>query len=367
MSVTRILLSTGGTGGHVFPALATAEAIRKRAPKAEILFIGTAHGPERRWVEAAAGEIRYEGLAVKGLLGRGIAAVPSAFALGRATLRALGLIRAFKPQVVGCFGGYACVPAGIAARLQSVPLAVHEQNAIPGAATALISRIADKVLLSLPGSREQFPGAEHRERFTLTGNPVREEIAALATRERRKSTSNLLVLGGSQGAKALNEAVVRALPGLLDEGVVIRHQTGPAHLDEVRAAYRAAKADPAMAVDFIADMAQAYRWADLVLCRSGASTVAELTVAAVPAFFVPFPHAVHDHQRKNAEAVVLAGGGLLIPQDDLANRDLAAEIVAVLTDRERLARMQAGARSLARPEAARQVAHELLTLIRPTS
>lgn len=353
---TRIVLTTGGTGGHVFPALAVAEQLRALCPDVELLFVGSQYGPEARL--AAQAGVDFQGLPVRGVLGRGFKAMTAAFGMARAVMQARTVLARFQPQAVAGFGAYASVPALAAARLAGIPLTVHEQNAVPGMSNRLLGRMATQIFLSLPDDRGAFPEG----RVTLTGNPVRGAVAVLYSQPFTPVTGRkprLLVVGGSQGAKAVNSVILGALGRLLS--VDIRHQTGETDYERVRAGYTA-HGHTGDTSPFINDMAAAYAWADLVLCRSGASTVAELALAGKPAVCIPFPHATHDHQTENAQALVRVGAAKLVPERDLPDVDVPALMLELLCDNDSLQIMSLAARTLARPHAAREVAEGVLKL-----
>ncbi len=379
----RVILTTGGTGGHIFPALSTAEALKKRLPDVEILFVGGLYGPEGTLARKHG--LPFAGLPVRGMLGRGLKMIPAAWAMLRGVVRAWRLVRAFKPDVVMGFGGYAAFATVLAAWLCGLPTGIHEQNAIPGAANRLLGKLVRVICLSLPDLAQAFPSG----RTVMTGNPIRADIAALnpadntpeetgdllmAGRKRAfapdlkqsDGVPSLLIMGGSQGALALNSLGISLLAALRDAGARVLHQTGPRDLERVRAAYIAHGFSPESAEDavvpFIDDMAAAYRSADLALCRSGATTLAELAATGTPAVLVPFPHAAHDHQTMNARAAENAGAAVLIPESELAGRDMAALVLALLRNPEKLDAMGRAARSLAKPQAAAAVADEIIRL-----
>ncbi|WP_165078919.1 MULTISPECIES: undecaprenyldiphospho-muramoylpentapeptide beta-N-acetylglucosaminyltransferase [unclassified Desulfovibrio] len=356
----KILLTTGGTGGHIFPALAVAEELRRRTPGARLLFVGSEYGPEARLCARAG--IEFAGLPVRGFLGRGLRAVGAAARMSVAVGKALSLVRGFRPDAVAGFGGYAAFAPMLAARLCGVPAVLHEQNAVAGTSNRVLARLARRVCVSLPGT-QGFPA----EKCVLTGNPVRAAIAGVADRRKdaaTRGTKRLLVLGGSQGAHSLN----RLLPGLLAElkaaGVEIRHQCGGKDLDATRAAYAEAGYAPDCVSAFIDDMAEAYAWADLALCRAGASTVAELCAGGVPSVLVPFPAAIHDHQTRNAEVVAQAGAGRLVQERDFPQTGMAALLLGLLADPAALAAMGRAARGLSRTDAAAAVADALTAVAR---
>ncbi len=370
----RIILTTGGTGGHIFPALAVAEEIRRRWPDASILFVGGKYGPEGDM--AAQAGLSFAGLPVRGFLGRGLKMVGAGLGMLRALTTAVAIMRRVKPHAVVGFGGYAAFAAVTAARWCGVPTAVHEQNSFPGLANKLLAKKADRVFISLPDDKGCFPAAK----TLLTGNPVRASIAALAedgARESRAAGRNVLVLGGSQGAKAINDAVLANLENLLDADVTLWHQAGAAEAPKVREAYRRAGSKMAgvgvaatgneklRAEPFIQDMAAAYAWADLAVCRAGATTIAELTAAGCPALFIPFPAATGDHQTKNARQLVDAGAAELLPQAAISpDFALLGRKVRELLDRpEQLRAMAAAMKSLARPAAAEVLVDALEMMI----
>jgi UDP-N-acetylglucosamine--N-acetylmuramyl-(pentapeptide) pyrophosphoryl-undecaprenol N-acetylglucosamine transferase len=351
--MTRVaLVMAGGTGGHVFPALATARVLQKRGY--DIVWLGTQRGIESRLVPAAG--IPVEWLSVSGLRGKGFATLLVApVRLAVALFQALRAVRKHRPSVVLGAGGFASGPGGVAAWLLRRPLVVHEQNAVAGLTNRVLARLADRVLEGFPGSFGRGVRAEH------VGNPVRPEIAAVPPPERRYPTregrARLLVFGGSQGAARLNAVVPAALaelPRELRPDVI--HQTGRNGFDETVAAYQS-RGIEADVRPFIDDMAGAYGWADMAVCRSGALTVAELAAAGVPAVLVPFPAAVDDHQTRNAEHVVRAGAAVLLPERELTPVSLAATLRELLeAGRPRLAKMAAAARGTAITDADERLA-----------
>lgn len=348
-----LLLTTGGTGGHIFPALAVAEEARRRWPSARLLFAGSLYGPEARLCAEAG--IDFAGLPVRGFLGRGVRALGAAGRMGVSVLKALALVRRFRPDAVAGFGGYAAFAPMLAARLLGVPGILHEQNAVAGTSNRLLARLARTVCVSLPETEGFAPG-----RMVVTGNPVRAAICGVgAARDAGRGTRRLLVLGGSQGAHALNLMLPELLPRLRAAGVEIRHQCGERDLERTRAAYAAAGEDPMRVTAFIDDMAAAYAWADMALCRAGASTVAELCAAGLPSVLVPFPAAIHDHQTRNAAVLARAGAARLVQERDVARTDVAGEILGILGDPAVRAGMGTAALTLARPDAASAVADVL--------
>jgi UDP-N-acetylglucosamine--N-acetylmuramyl-(pentapeptide) pyrophosphoryl-undecaprenol N-acetylglucosamine transferase len=353
----HIVVMAGGTGGHVFPALAVARALEQRG--ATISWIGTARGLEAELVPAHGYELDLIG--ISGLRGKGLAGwLVAPVRVARAISQALGIIRRRRADAVLGMGGFVTGPGGVAARLLRRPLIVHEQNALAGLTNRLLARIASRVLEAFPGA---LPGAEH------TGNPVRPEISAIAApadRYRgRTGPLRLLVIGGSQGALALNEGVPRALSALAPEHrPQVRHQSGRRHEEATCRSYREAGVD-AEVLPFLNNMSEAYAWADLVICRSGALTVSELAAAGVPSVLVPFPHAVDDHQTVNGRFLSDAQAAVLLPQPELDSRltDILNEFCAdPEAGRNRLQQMAEAARALARPEATEVVAEVCLEM-----
>ena len=356
MSAARpVLVMAGGTGGHVFPALAVAERLRARG--VAVTWMGTRNGLEATLVPKAG--IPMEWIEVSGLRGKGLGRkLRTPLMLGRAFRQAGAILRRLQPPVVLGMGGFASGPGGMMARLLGIPLVVHEQNAIAGMTNRWLARFASQVLEAFPNT---FPPAR---RASAVGNPVRESIATLPPPEERWADRNgrprLLVLGGSQGALALNQLVPRALALLSDDArPEVWHQAGGQLHEAAEAAYREAGMT-ARLTPFIEDMAEAYGWADLVLCRAGALTVAELAAAGVGAVLIPFPFAVDDHQTANARFLEQGGAALIRQQADLTAERLAATLRDLLGDRAHPLDMARAARRLAKIDAAERVARACL-------
>ena len=351
----HVMILAGGTGGHIFPGLAVAAALRARG--ATVSWLGADGAMETRLVPQHG--IALDTIAVRGLRGKGLAALATAPLRVLAAVRAaLRVLRARRPDAVISFGGYAAGPGGLAARLRGTPLIVHEQNRAPGLTNRVLARFARAVLTGFPDS---FPGVAEQ----WVGNPVRDDIAALpppADRlARRAGAMRVLVLGGSQGARALNDAVPRALAPLTGS-VEVRHQCGEKLREGAELAY--AQAGIAASVEpFIADMAQAYSWADVVVCRAGALTLAEVCAAGVGSVLVPFPEAVDDHQTRNAEYLVERGAALLLPQGGALVEELRAVLAMLASDPARRLEMAQSARTLAKADAAERVAAMVLDVI----
>lgn len=321
----RIVIMAGGTGGHVFPALAVAERMREKGW--QVSWLGTHTGLESRVVPARGIEIDW--LTVAGVRGKGmLTKIKALFLLVAACLQAWRILRRRKPVVVLGMGGFVAAPGGLMAKLLKIPLVIHEQNRVPGTTNRLLARMADQVLEAFPGSFNKEWGAH------WTGNPLREEFLVPAADEsRHEGKDRILVVGGSQGAKVLNEVMPETAAAL--DNVEVMHQTGASMCDEVSRRYQALQVEARVSA-FIDDIAAAYGWADLVICRSGAMTVSEVAAAGVPAIFVPFPYAIDDHQVANAHYLVDAGGGALLLQKDLTATALAEQITRVLAYRKEI-------------------------------
>ncbi len=352
-----VLIMAGGTGGHVFPALAVADELQRAGQS--VLWLGTQEGLEARVIPQAGLPIAW--ISVRGLRGKGVLRILNApFMLAAALWQAAAVLLRARPCAVLGMGGFVTGPGGLMAWLLRRPLLIHEQNSVAGLTNRLLAPLANRVLIAFPGA---LPA---RVKPLHTGNPVRGAITLVAApRERfatRQERLRVLVLGGSLGAQALNETVPQALALLpVEQRPAVRHQSGVRHIDAARAAYTNANVE-AQVDAFVDDMASAYAWADLVVCRAGALTIAELTAVGVGAVLVPYPHAVDDHQTGNAQYLVEAGAALLIQQRDLSVDGLAQLLGSLLADRPRLLQMAEAARQLARPDAARVVAEQCLQL-----
>jgi len=350
-----VMIMAGGTGGHIFPALSVAEHMRTAGWS--VVWLGSRAGMEARIVPPkgyAMAWIRFSGLRGKGL----IAAALLPFNLLVAFVQSARAIFTHRPDVVLGMGGYVAFPGGMMASLFNRPLVIHEQNSVAGLTNRVLGYVADKVLLGFPGAFGKRAKAE------WSGNPVRSDIAAIAPPEQRfagrSGRLRVLVIGGSQGAKALNEVVPRAIASMSESArPEVIHQAGAAHLDVVRANYASARVE-AKVIPFIEDMAASYAAADVMICRAGASTIAELAAAGVAAVLVPFPSAVDDHQTRNARFLSERDAALLIPQNELTPERLAG-LLAEFT-RDKLLAMAKHARAAGRPEATRAVAEACMRL-----
>jgi UDP-N-acetylglucosamine--N-acetylmuramyl-(pentapeptide) pyrophosphoryl-undecaprenol N-acetylglucosamine transferase len=351
MSLAPVLIMAGGTGGHVFPALAVAKVLRARGT--DVVWLGSVNGMESRLVPANG--FTLECIRVAGLRGKGwLTWLLAPWRLGVAVLQARSILQRVQPSAVLGAGGFASGPGGIAARLARVPLLIHEQNAVAGMTNRWLARIATQVFEAFPGSFGPQVKAQ------CIGNPVRAEIAALPTPEQRfvgrSGPIRVLVLGGSQGAQRLNALLPQALARIAaDARPQVRHQAGERGLAAAQKAY----ADSGVPVDlvaFIDDMAQAYAWCDLVICRAGALTITELQAAGLGAVLVPFPAAVDDHQTKNAQVMVGVGAARLVQERDLSADSLSMLINELIRDRGRLLNMARAARRQAITNAAERLA-----------
>lgn len=346
----KLLIMAGGTGGHVYPALAVAHHLRERGH--EIVWMGAPESFESRVVPAQG--IPLEVVRVTGLRGKGVLKLLQApLLIARAVWQALKILRRVRPDAVLGMGGFAAGPGGIAAWIARRPLLIHEQNAAAGLTNRVLARLARRVL-------EAFPGT-FKHAMTV-GNPVRAGFAELADPAQRldhEGPARVLIVGGSQGAKALNERVPQALALLAPaERPAVRHQAGRT-LEIAQRAYLTAGVT-AEVTAFIDDMPAALGWADLVICRAGASTIAELSAAGVASVLVPFPAAVDDHQTRNAEYLSQAGAALLVPEAQLSAERLATQLRALLADRPRLQHMATAARSRAWTDAVQVIADQCL-------
>ncbi|HBB78846.1 undecaprenyldiphospho-muramoylpentapeptide beta-N-acetylglucosaminyltransferase [Stutzerimonas xanthomarina] len=344
---SNVLIMAGGTGGHVFPALACAHEFQSRGYK--VHWLGTPRGIENEVVPAAGLPLHL--IEVSGLRGKSVASLLKApWQLLRSLWQARRVMRQLQPVCVLGLGGYVTGPGGLAARLAGVPLVIHEQNAVAGTANRSLAPFAARVCEAFPGT---FAASDKRR---TTGNPVRTELFLETPRDSLADRRpRLLVLGGSLGAEPLNKLLPDALAQVSSElRPEVFHQAGKQHADITRERYEAAGVT-AQVAPFIKDMASAYAWADLVICRAGALTVCELAAAGLPSFLVPLPHAIDDHQTHNAEYLAKEGAALLLPQATTDAAALAAQLTEVLMQPEKLKAMGATARRLSRPDATRTV------------
>lgn len=352
----RILIMAGGTGGHVFPALAVAKYLAQLGW--QVQWLGTAERMEAKLVPQHGFDINF--IDIKGVRGNGlIRKLTAPIKILRSIIQARAVIKKFKPDVVLGMGGFASGPGGVAARLSGVPLVLHEQNAIAGMTNKLLSHIANRVLVAFDGTFEQGE--------SLVGNPIRAELIKLG--EEQKSIHDdgslkLLVVGGSLGAQILNKLLPEVTEDLSRQhSITVWHQVGRDNLPAVFSEYKARGQDiNTKVVEFIDDMEGAYRWADLIICRSGALTVSELAAVGLASILVPYPHAVDDHQTKNAQILVDAGASILLPQSEMDSVTLSAELARLASNRELLQQMGKKARDVAVTDATQKVASVCIEL-----
>lgn len=353
----RIVIAGGGTGGHIFPGLAIAQAAQRLQPETDVLFVGAEQGLERTVIPKAGYPI--ELLTISGLKNltwrqkcRSLFAVPVAVA------KSMLILHRYHADAVIGVGGYASGPVVLAAAMLGIPSAICEQNSIPGLTNRILGKVVRRVFGSFAYSASYFPA----RKFELSGNPVRQEFLKQITQAASLVTPtqqayHLLVLGGSQGARALNEAVPKAAHLLKQKGldVTVLHQAGKSEVDKVKQAYLEAGV-PAQVSPFIDNMVEAYQQADVTICRSGATTCAEVMVLGVPTIMVPFPFAADDHQTKNAQELSENNAGILIVQSKLTPQALAEELTTLLQSPHKREAMAKAAKSLGRPEAAEAIA-----------
>ncbi len=360
----RLIIAGGGTGGHLFPGIAVAEEFLSRDTANRVLFVGTERGIEARAVPAAGYGL--ELISAAGIRGKGFLSQLKGAALmlyGYGQSRKI--LKEFRPDMVLGVGGYASLPMVLAARGMGIPRFVHEQNAIPGQTNRLLARFASKVFITLEESARYFPSATTQ----LTGNPLRRQILDMVDQvaaggtpgnKQRDDRLHLFIFGGSQGAHALNAAMVGALPLLRESGVklAIIHQTGEKECTDVREAYRTAGVT-AEVTPFITDMAAQYAVADLIICRAGATTIAEVTACGKACLFIPFPHAVDDHQRRNAEALLKKDACFMMLERELTGESLAGAISTLAADPTLVRTTGDLALGLARLDAAKIIVDEM--------
>lgn len=342
MMARHVLIMAGGTGGHVFPGLACAREFQRRGMT--VSWLGTSAGIEAKLVPQAGIELFC--IDIKGVRGKGVVRLLSApLMLAQAVWQAIAVVRKVKPDCVLGMGGFAAAPGGFAARLMMKPLVIHEQNSVAGTTNRLLAPCATRVM-------EAFPDTFARKaKVRWAGNPVREEISAVASVAGDNKPLHLLVLGGSLGAQILNEAVPAALATIAPgERPIVRHQCGAQHAEKTAAIYRQHDID-ADVQPFITDMAATYAWADVVVCRAGALTIAELTCAGRASILVPLPHAIDDHQTKNAEWLQKAGGAEILLQKQLTPESLAQHLLQFIRSPQKIITMAKAARAQSKPDA----------------
>jgi UDP-N-acetylglucosamine--N-acetylmuramyl-(pentapeptide) pyrophosphoryl-undecaprenol N-acetylglucosamine transferase len=352
MTAMRVLIAAGGTGGHIYPGIAVAKEIVRRNPDSEVKFAGTVRGLENRLVPQAGFELSIidsSGLKNVGVVtrARGLLLLP------KSLRQAQGLIKQFQPDIVVGAGGYVSGPVLLRASFGKLPTLVMESNALPGWTNRVLARFIDKAAVSFDAALPFFRG-----KGVVTGNPVRREFFEMPEKQRDPTRLSVLIFGGSQGAHGINHAMVGALP-LLGESknkLRITHQTGEADYEQVASGYtNESWSEQANVRKYIDDMVAAFAEVDLVICRAGATTTAELIAAGKASLMIPFPFAADDHQRKNAEAMEAAGAAKLILQQDLSPQRLAREIETLINEPEKVTAMEYAARKLSRGDAAAKV------------
>jgi UDP-N-acetylglucosamine--N-acetylmuramyl-(pentapeptide) pyrophosphoryl-undecaprenol N-acetylglucosamine transferase len=363
LSGPRIIIAGGATGGHLFPGIAIAEHLREERPACQLMFVSTGTAIEKRILSRTG--FAFQRIATEGIKGRGlIAKARAVIKLAVGIITAAGLIRKFKPDMIIGMGSYSSAPMVIAGWLLGVHIALHEQNALPGITNRVMSRLADRVFVSFPKTAERWPA----EKVRITGNPVRKEILRAMAEDRVMASADsagftVFVIGGSQGASRINRAVTGSLAYLTEkENLFFIHQTGETEETAVRRVYQ--QAGVACRVEAFFDaMAACYTKADLLICRAGATTVAEIVCLGKPAILVPFPYAADDHQTENARALVDAGGVEMIPERELTERLLAEKIAYYASHRAKLKEMGRRLSAAGKPEAGKIIAEECLALM----
>lgn len=346
----KVLIAAGGTGGHIFPGIAVANEIMHRDPASEVLFVGTVRGLETRIVPESGYQLSLidssglKSVGLKGML-KGLALLPKSF------IEARQIIRQFRPHVVVGAGGYVSGPVLLMAAIMGVPTLVMDSNALPGFANRRLARFVDKAALTFDEAVRFFG-----KKGVVTGNPVRQEFFDIPERT-PNAHSHILIFGGSQGSRALNNAMAEALTELepLAGQLTITHQTGEADFEKVRAEYAASEFSDADIRPFITDMPAEFAKAEIIVCRAGATTCAELAASGRVAIMIPLPTAADDHQRKNAESLVNAGAAKMILQNELSGHRLAAEIKRLLDEPAKLVEMARSVKQIGRPDAAERI------------
>ncbi len=356
----KLIIAGGGTGGHLFPAMAISGALKELDPHADVLFVGTRHGIEARILPK-------QGLPLKLISTRGIrktGILNRLYAVGElpwALIQSIAIIRSFQPDVVLGVGGYASGPVVAAAVIMRIPTAIQEQNSVMGTTNRLLARFVDRIFISWEHTEPATPS----KKTVLAGNPIRQDILGAATLQDNLERFRILIFGGSRGASSINRALANNLDLLkpFADQIGIVHQTGIEDRAKVEAAYREAGIQ-AQVIDFIDNIGPFYRWADLVVCRSGASSLAELTALGKPAVVIPYPYAIGDHQMKNALQLEKGGAVRIIPDSSLANGTLVKALVELMSEREALNAMARQSRLHGRPDAAKVIARDILMLVR---
>ena len=356
----RIVIAGGGTGGHLFPGIAIAEEFLKRDDQTRIIFIGTKKGIESKLLGKLGYELRE--IDIEGVKGRGgKALVRGAYQIPLSMLQSGRILKQFRPHIVIGVGGYASGPAVLTAHFMHMPTAIAEQNAIPGITNRILGNFADKIFVTYAQTRTYFP----QTKVILSGNPVRAAFVVERSKEKEKKDYwQLLIFGGSQGAEAINKSIIDILPQLqsMKNKVHVLHQTGSRQLEDINKAYEQlgiqAKVTP-----FIVDMAGAYADADLIICRAGATSLAEITAAGRAAILIPYPWAANDHQLKNAQALASEGAAVMIPERELSGGKLFSAIDNLLRDEQKLHQMEENSLRLSRIDAAATIVDNCIKIM----
>ena len=353
----RVIIAGGGTGGHVFPAISIAEEILDRDSGNEVLFVGTEQGIEKRILPENG--YRVEFINSRGIVGKSFSQkVMAVISILGAMLSSLKILRDFRPDAVIGVGGYASGPTLLCASMSSIPTAICEQNSIPGLANRILSRFVGKIFITFEESKEHLPA----EKTVLTGNPIRRDLAhgAAEKKPRQNAPRNIFVLGGSQGARKLNEIVPLSL-GKLGAQINVTHQTGEAQVESVRETYRQLGIS-AEVFGFTDDISRIYERTDLAICRAGSGTLSEITAFGIPSILIPLASSTHDHQLKNAKVLESNAAAVVVEEKELSVEGLCAVMEKTLEENT-LGRMAANSKKLARPHAAREIVNEIERII----
>ncbi len=356
----RIVIAGGGTGGHLFPGIAIAEEFLKRDDKTKVIFIGTQRGIESRLLGQLGYELRE--IDIEGVKGRGIKAlVKVVYQIPKSLWQSRRILRQFCPDIVVGVGGYASGPAVLTAHFMGIPTAIAEQNAIPGTTNRILAKFADAIFITYEQSKACFP----QTKVIFSGNPVRVSLAVKSVRAKKERTyRQLLIFGGSQGAEAINKGVMDMLPQLqgMKDKVRILHQTGSRQVEEMQKAYEQFGIQ-AEVKSFIVGMADAYADADLIICRAGATSLAEITAAGKAAVLIPYPWAADDHQLKNAQALAAEGAAVMIPERELSGAKLFGVVENLLQDAKKMRKIEENSLRVSKVDAAATIVDACVKLV----
>jgi UDP-N-acetylglucosamine--N-acetylmuramyl-(pentapeptide) pyrophosphoryl-undecaprenol N-acetylglucosamine transferase len=356
----RVVVAGGGTGGHLFPGIAIAEEFLKRDDQTKVIFIGTQRGIESKLLGGLGYELRE--IDIEGVKGRGIKALMKVvYQIPKSLWQSRCILKQFRPDIVVGVGGYASGPAVFAAHFMSIPTAIAEQNAVPGVTNKILGNFTDKVFVTYEQTKTFFPSTK----VIFSGNPVRASLAKQSGKvKEERDYRQLLIFGGSQGAEAINKSIIDMMPQLqrMKSKIHVLHQTGSRQLEEVTRAYEQFGIQ-AQVTPFIVDMAKAYADADLIICRAGATSLAEITAAGKAAILIPYPWAVNDHQLKNAQALATEGAAVVIPERDLSGVKLFDAIENLLKDAQKLHQMEENSLRLSKIDAAATIVDNCIKLM----